>query len=586
MRTRETSVAAFAQPGMARTRALIKAMGFDDEDIRRPRIGVANSWSETSPGHSHLKGVAEAVKAGVWQAGGTPYEFGGFGQCPMDVGRSGVRFDTPTRDLIAADVETCAEIHCFDGLVLISSCDKNVPGHLLAAARLNLPAILLPGGPMLTGRHRGKDTIITDLDAETWACGVGQARLGPEALAELENAACPTAGSCALLGTANTMQCLAEAVGLALPGSGTAPAVSAQRLWFAKQAGRQIVKLVEDDLRPRQILTPAALENMIRVLHAIGGSTNAVLHILALAQELDLGDAITLETVESLSREVDCFVAVRPSGPYTMQDFDEAGGIPAVMKSLGGRLHLDCGTVTGRTVAANLQSAHVERPEVIRPLDHPVFRGGLAILRGSLASSAVVRPTVVPEQMMKHTGPARTFDSLEACLEGLRTGQVAPGAVIVLRYEGPRGGPGLTEVFKVLGFMGALGLDKSCALVTDGKISGFAKGPFICQVSPEAARGGPIALVRDGDRIEVDIPGRRLELLVPPAELEARRAAWTCPPPRVSRGFLSLYARLAEPTERGAGLPVRFAGEAPVDSAGVGEVRAGGRDRTRSPRPA
>src|SRR5574342_328104 len=336
--THETSVEAFDQPGMARTRALIKAMGYDSDDIRRPRIGVANSWSETSPGHSHLRGVAEAVKAGVWQAGGTPFEFGGFGQCPMDVGRSGMRYDTPTRDVIAAEVETCAQIHSFDGLVLISSCDKNVPGHRLAAARLNLPAILVPGGPMLAGHHQGKDVIITDLDAETWACGVGRPRLSPEALAEFEDAVCPTAGSCALLGTANTMQCLAEAAGLALPGSATAPAVSAQRLWFARQAGRRIVGLIQEDLRPAQIMTRAALENMIRVLHALGGSTNAVIHTLALALELDLGDSITLETVEKLSTEVHCIANVRPSGTYTMADFDEAGGVPAVMKVLGGCL--------------------------------------------------------------------------------------------------------------------------------------------------------------------------------------------------------------------------------------------------------
>ncbi len=556
---RETMAAALNQPGMARSRALIKAMGYDAEDLRRPRIGVANSWSETSPGHSHLRAVAEAVKAGIWQAGGTPYEFGGFAQCPVDVGRSGIRYDTPTRDIIAAEVETCAEIHCFDGLVLISSCDKNVPGHLLAAARLNLPAILVPGGPMLAGRYRGREIVTTDLDAETWACGLGRPRLTSEALSELEHAACPTAGSCALLGTANTMQCLTEAVGLALPGSATPPAVSARRLWFAKQAGRRIVDLVQEDVRPSHILTRAALENMIRVLHAIGGSTNAVLHILALAQELDLGDSITLETVEKLSSEVDCIVAVRPSGSYSMEDFDEAGGIPAVMKLLGNRLHPGCRTVTGATVEENLRDARVRRPEVIRSLEQPVFRGGLAILRGSLATSAVVRPTVVPEQMMVHTGPARTFDSLEACLQGLEADTVQPGEVIVLRYEGPRGGPGLTEVFKVLGYMGALGLDRSCALVTDGKISGFAKGPFVCQVSPEAALGGPIALARDGDRIEVDIPGRRINLLVPVEELEARRRAWTCPAPRVARGFLSLYARLAEPAERGAGLPVRVA---------------------------
>jgi len=546
------------RPGMNRTRALIKAMGYDAEDLRRPRIGVHNTWSETSPGHIHLKAVTEAVKAGIWQAGGTPVEFGGFAQCPVDVGSGGMRYDTPTRDVIAAEVETCAQIHNFEGLVLISSCDKNVPGHLLAAARLNLPAILVTGGPMLAGRHQGKDVIITDLDAETWACGVGRPQLPPEALTEFEEAVCPTAGSCALLGTANTMQCLAEAAGLALPGSATAPAVSAQRLWFARQSGRRIVGLIQEDLRPGQILTRAALENMIRVLHAIGGSTNAVLHILALAQELDLGGEITLETIARLSAEVDCIVNVRPSGTYTMADFDEAGGVPAVMKVLGGCLNQGCQTVTARTVAENLRAAAVRRPEVIRALDQPVFRGGLVILRGSLATSAVVRPTVVPKEMMKHTGPARTFDSMEDCLQALETGRVKAGEVIVLRYEGPRGGPGLTEVFKVLGYMGALGLDKSCALVTDGKISGFAKGPFICQVSPEAALGGPIALVKDGDPIEVDIPGRRLNLLVSAEELETRRAAWTCPHPRVDRGFLSLYARLAEPAERGAGLPVRF----------------------------
>lgn len=545
-------------PGMARARALIKAVGYDAEDLRRPRIGVHNTWSETSPGHSHLKGVAEAVKAGIWQAGGTPVEFGGFGQCPVDVGRGGMRFDTPTRDVIAAEVETCAQIHNLDGLVLISSCDKNVPGHLLAAARLDLSALIVPGGPMLAGRYHGQDTIITDLDAETWACGVGQPRLDAEALDELEHAVCPTAGSCALLGTANTMQCLAEACGLALPGSATAPAVSAARLWFARQAGRRVVALVQDDLRPSAILTAQALENMVRVLHAIGGSTNAVLHILALAQELDLGDRITLETVAKLSAEVDCIVNVRPSGSYTMQDFDEAGGVPAVMLRLAGQLHTGALTVTGVTVGEIIGGAAVRWPEVIRPLDQPVFRGGLAVLHGTLATSAVVRPTVVPEQMMVHAGPARTFDSMEDCLAGLEAGSVKAGEVIVLRYEGPRGGPGLTEVFKVLGYMGALGLDKTCALVTDGKISGFAKGPFICQVSPEAALGGPIALVRDGDRIEIDIPGRRLNLLVDASELEARRRAWSPPPPRVTRGFLTLYARCAEPAERGGGLPVRL----------------------------
>ena len=548
------------KPGMNRVRALIKAMGYDAEDLRRPRIGVHNTWSETSPGHIHLKSVTEAVKAGIWQAGGTPVEFGGFAQCPVDVGSGGMRYDTPTRDVIAAEVETCAQIHNFEGLVLISSCDKNVPGHLLAAARLDLPAIIVPGGPMLSGRFQGKDVIITDLDAETWACGVGRPRLAADDLEELEHAVCPTAGSCALLGTANTMQCLTEAVGLALPGSATPPAPTAQRLWIAKQSGRRIVDLVRTGLRPSRILTPDALENMIVVLHAIGGSTNAVLHILALAQEMDLGDRITLETISRLSEEIDCIVDVRPSGVHTMQDFDEAGGIPAVMRRLDSRLHLDCLTVSGHSLREALAESRVRREEVIRPLNRPVFRGGLAILRGSLATSAVVRPTVVPEQMQAHRGPARVFDSMEDCLAGLEAGRVRAGEVVVLRYEGPRGGPGLTEVFKVIGYLNALGLNTSCALVTDGKISGFAKGPFICQVSPEAALGGPIALVRDGDPIVVDIPRRRLDLEVSLQELDARRTAWRRPTPRVPKGLLSLYARLAEPPERGGGLPVRFDG--------------------------
>ncbi len=549
---------ALNRPGMNRVRALIKAMGYDEEDLRRPRIGVHNTWSETSPGHIHLKSVTEAVKAGIWQAGGTPVEFGGFAQCPVDVGSAGMRYDTPTRDVIAAEVETCAQIHNFEGLVLISSCDKNVPGHLLAAARLDLPAIVVPGGPMLSGRLQGRDVIITDLDAETWACGVGRPRLTAEALDELEHAVCPTAGSCALLGTANTMQCLAEAVGLALPGSATPPAPTAQRLWTAKKSGRRIVEMIRDGLRPSGIMTAEALENMIKVLHAIGGSTNAVLHILALAQELDLGDRVTLETIARLSREVDCIVDVRPSGKYTMQDFDEAGGVPAVMQRIRSHLHTESLTASGRTVGDNVADAAVRREEVIRPLDRPVFRGGLAILRGSLADSAVVRPTVVPEEMLAHRGPARVFDSMEDCLAGLEAGRVQTGDVVVLRYEGSRGGPGLTEVFKVIGYLNALGLDKTCALVTDGKISGFAKGPFICQVSPEAALGGPIALVRDGDLIAVDIPERRLDLLVSPEDLAARGCAWRRPAPRVPRGILGLYARLGEPPERGGGLPARF----------------------------
>jgi dihydroxy-acid dehydratase len=542
----------------ARTRALIKAMGYTTEDLKRPRIGVANSWGETSPGHVHLKGVAESVKAGIWQAGGTPFEFGSFAQCPVAVGRHGIRYDTPTRDIIAAEVEASTWIHMFDALVMISSCDKNVPGHLLAAARLDIPVILVPGGPMDAGRYKGEDIVTTTLDAECWAYGVGKPRISEEEIQVLEDAACPGAGSCALLGTANTMQCLTEALGLSLPGAGTALAVSARRLWIAKESGRQIVKLVEKGITSSKIITPKTLMNAIRVLHAIGGSTNAVIHLLAIAYEMGFEERINLELFEEFGQETPCITAVRPSGPYTMGDFDEAGGIQGVMKKIETFLNKDVMTVTGETLEKNLARASVKDSPVIKGLENPVNRGGLAILRGNLAKSAVVRPTVIPREMLQHRGPARVFNGQEEALEALQQDKIRPGDVVVVRYEGPRGGPGLTEVFKVIGYMNATGLETKCALVTDGKISGFAKGPFICQVSPEAAEGGPLAVVQDGDGIEIDIPNRRLNLQIPEAELRDRLSRWRPPAPRVTEGFLTVYARLANPAEKGAGINLRL----------------------------
>jgi dihydroxy-acid dehydratase len=542
----------------ARARALLKAMGYTSDDLKRPRIGVANSWGETSPGHIHLRSVADAVKAGIWQAGGTPYEFGSFAQCPMAVGGHGMRYDTPTRDIIAAEVEASTWIHMFDALVMISSCDKNVPGHLLAAARLDIPVILVPGGPMDAGRYQGQDIVTTTLDAECWAYGVGKPRVGLEEIDRLEDAACPGAGSCALLGTANTMQCLAEAMGFALPGAGTALAVSAKRLRIAKESGRRIVGMVNEGITSGKIMTRENLINAIRVLHAIGGSTNAVLHLLAFAYEKGFDDQINLELVEKLGQETPCIAAVRPSGPYTMGDFDEAGGIQAIMKRLEHVLHREVITVTGATLGTNLESVKPADSPVITSLEKPVNRGGLAVLRGSLAQSAVVRPTVIPPEMMRHTGPAKVFNGQEEALAALQAGKVQPGDVVVVRYEGPKGGPGLTEVFKVIGYMNAAGLETKCALITDGKISGFAKGPFICQVTPEAADGGPLAIVKDGDRIEIDIPDRKLNLLIDEAELQKRFAEFTPLPPRVSDGFLTVYARLANPAGKGAGINLRL----------------------------
>jgi dihydroxy-acid dehydratase len=548
----------FQQPENARGRALLRSMGYTAEDLERPKIGVANSWAETSPGHIHLKAVSEAVKAGIWQAGGTPIEFNGIAQCPMAVGEHGMRYDLPTRDVVAAEVETLTWLQKFDALVLISSCDKNVPGHLLAAARMDLPAIVVPGGPMAAGRYCREDVTTSFLDAHCWAYGVGEPDISPEEMAEIEERVCPGAGACALLGTANTMQCLTEALGIALPGSGTALATSARRLWLAKAAGRQIVRLVERGVTARQLLTRQSLCNAIKVLHALGGSTNAIAHLLALGYELEMENEINLELFETWSNRVPCITDVQPGGTYTLQDLDEAGGVYQVMKAIAPMLETDVMTVTLHTLGENLADVPLAESEVIRSLDAPLSRDSLAILSGNLASSAVVRTPVIPPQMLQHSGPARVYDSQEAALQALRDHAVHRGDVIVLRYEGPRGGPGFNEVFKVIGYLNALGLESECALVTDGRISGFAKGPYICQVSPEAAVGGPLAIVRDGDRIEIDVPNRKLDVALTKNEIEERFKAWTPPRPRVTNGLLTLYARCATPAEKGGGLDLRL----------------------------
>lgn len=545
-------------PENARSRALLKGMGYTTDELRKPRIGIANSWGETSPGHFHLRGVGDAVKAGVWQAGGTPFEFNSFAMCPMDIGTHGIRYDTPTRDIVAAEIEAATHLHMFDGLVMISSCDKNVPANLLAACRLDIPVIIITGGPMLAGLHEGEDTDTTTLDAACWGYGVGKYPISREEMDSLEDTVCPGPGACALLGTANTMQCITEALGLSLPGTATTPAVSAMKLRQAKQTGRQIMKLVEEGITSNRIISRGSLSNAIRVLHAIGGSTNAIIHLLAMAYEMRFEDDIHLDFIEKLGRETPCIANVRPSGPYTMSDFNEAGGIQAILKRLAGFMITDVITVTGQTLGKNLEVIQEFDSPVIKSLDDPVSEGGLAVLSGSLAKSAVVRPTVIVDEMKRHKGPAKVFDGQEEALEALREGKVQGGDVVIVRFEGPKGGPGLTEVFKVIGFMRGLGLESKCALITDGKISGFAKGPFICQVSPEAAAGGPIAVVKDGDMIEMDIPARKLNILISNDELQERLKNWKKPKPRVTDGFLTVYARLANPVEKGAGINLRL----------------------------
>ncbi len=548
-----------SRPAQAGQRALWKSMGYTDEDLKRPIIGVHNTWSETCPGHFNLKSITESVKAGIWQAGGTPMEFNDFAQCPLiTAGQTGILFDSPTRDLIAACAEACTELHMFDGLVLISSCDKIVPAHWLAAARLGLPAILASGGPMTVGEFKGRKTDSTEMIGEGHAFELGFSKYSHDELMEMEDCACPGPGSCALLGTANTTQCLSEAAGLTLPGGGTAPASSARRLWIAKESGRRIVELVHQGIRATDILTKETIENMMIVLNAIGGSTNAVVHLLALVEELGFLDSINIGTLDAWSKKIPCILNVRPGGEYTIAEFDQAGGIQGVLKRLAPHLHTQSLTVNGKTVAENINAARITRPEIIGDLEKPVYENGLVILRGNLADSAVVRPPVVPKNMLKVTGPARVFDSEADALPAVGKKQINPGDVIVVRYEGPRGAPGLRELLNLTYYLKAAGLNESCAIVADGKFSGFAKGPFVCQVTPEAAVGGPIALVKENDRVEIDIPNRKLNVKVSDEELARRRAEWKPKPPKVRNGYLTLYARVANSCAMGAGLPLKI----------------------------
>jgi dihydroxy-acid dehydratase len=543
---------------MSRSRALFKAMGYTDDELRRPRIGVANTWGETSPGHYHLKNLADAVKAGIWQAGGTPFEFSSFAMCALDSSDPGSRFDLPTRDILAADVEACTEMHLFDGLVLISGCDKNVPAHLIAAARLDIPSIILPGGPMRTGTFRGEPVIITDLDRETWRYAVGKGAMPLDEMMELEDNACPGCGACQLLGTANTMQCLAEAIGMTIPLAATAPADSGERLRLAKMTGIKVIELVKRGLRPSHIMSAAAVENAIRVLHAIGGSTNAVIHMLALIEELDLEYPVTLETFERLNKSVPFITDVQPGGKYPMDIFHQAGGVPAVMNQIAEQLDLNVPTLTYNSLREQLAQYPSRDPEIIRPISQPIYEGGLVILRGNLAASSVTRPMVIRDRRSSFRGPARVFNSLEAAMEGVKVGKIKKGEALILRYEGPRGGPGCTDIFGLMGYLGGAGLEADCAVITDGKASGFCEGFYVVQVSPEAYLGGPLAIVKDGDMIEINTEQGSINIDIPSKELRTRLENWVRPAPRINRGFLTVYHHLALPAERGGGLNLRL----------------------------
>ncbi|MGE5552587.1 MAG: dihydroxy-acid dehydratase [Betaproteobacteria bacterium] len=534
-------------------RSLFKALGYTDEELRRPLVGVANAWNEVIPGHLHLRDLAEAVKAGIRMAGGTPLEFGVIGICDgIAMGHEGMRYSLASRELIADSVESMAQAHGFDALVLLPNCDKIVPGMLMAAARLDLPAVLVSGGPMLAGRHRGEPA---DLSTVFEAVGrVSAGRMTEAELDELEEAACPGCGSCSGLFTANTMNCLAEVLGLALPGNGTIPAVHAARRRLAKEAGRTVMEALAQDRRPRTILTPAAFRNALVVDMALGGSTNTILHLPAIAREA--GVTLNLADLNDLSARTPNLCHLRPSGPHHLEDLDAAGGVPAILSELAGAglLEASAATVTGRTVGEIAAGATVRDHQVIRPVSHPYSaQGGLAVLFGNLApEGAVVKQAAVAPEMMVHEGPARVFEGEETAVSAILEGRIRPGDVVIIRYEGPRGGPGMREMLSPTSALAGRGLDREVALLTDGRFSGATRGAAIGHLSPEAAAGGPLALVQEGDRIRVDIPARQLTLLVDEAELKRRRAAWQPPQPRVKTGYLARYARLVSSAAQGA----------------------------------
>ena len=534
-------------------RALFKALGLTDEEMARPLIGIVNSHNDIVPGHINLDKIAEAVKAGVRMMGGVPLEFQTIGVCDgIAMNHIGMKYSLGSRELIADSVEIMATAHAFDALVFIPNCVKIVPGMLMAAARLNIPSIFVSGGPMLAGRFKGQAVSVTQIFEAVGAVAAG--RMQEEELAELEENACPTCGSCSGMFTANSMNCLTEALGLALPGNGTIPAVYSERIRLAKKTGMKIMELLEKNIRPLDILTPQAFANAIKVDMAIGCSTNSVLHLMAIANEA--GVDIDLDLFNQISDQTPHLCKLSPAGGHHIEDFHRAGGVQALMNELnkGGLLNTGCLTVTGQTVGENISKYPVLDHEVIRPLDNPHSpTGGLAILFGNLApEGAVVKKGAVAEEMIQHEGPARVFNSEEEAVEAILSNKILPGDVIVIRYEGPRGGPGMREMLTPTSAVAGMGLDKEVALITDGRFSGATRGASIGHVSPEAAAGGTIALVEEGDLIRIDIPANRLELLVEEEELSRRRALWTSPEPRIKSGYMKRYAEMVQSASTGA----------------------------------
>jgi dihydroxy-acid dehydratase len=543
----------FSSDDAAHRRAIYKGCGYDDVDLSRPLIGVVNTCNEAALGHTHLDKIARYVKAGIWQAGGTPFEFSTISTCgEVAIGTPHLRYELVVRDVIASSVEIMANVQLFDGLVLLASCDSIIPGVIIGAFRTGLPSIFLSGGPQLPGRFEGRKVVMSELGQDVFG-----ARHSKEALRQrlrpLEDKICPGPGACSLMGTANTMQIIAEAIGMAISGSSTVPAVYAEKLRFAKMTGRRIVEMTKEGLRPAEIITKGSLLNGIIVELAIAGSTNAVLHLISFAREM--GIEVGLDDFDRLSRTVPCISRVIPTGPATIIDLYNAGGVPGIMGELSSFLEGTAKTVSGKTVGEIIKDARSTDNAVITTIKDPVFQSaGIAVLRGTLApSGAVCRTTTIPINMMKHRGPARLFHSDEDAHQAVITDKIKPGDVIIIRYEGPRGAPGMREMMMTTDALVGMGKAQDIFVVTDGRFSGFTEGSSIGHVAPEAAVGGPIAVVQEGDPIVIDIPSRVLDLDVSEEELHRRLKLWSPPPSfKADRGILGIYAKTALQADEGA----------------------------------
>lgn len=539
-------------------RSLFNALGLTEEEMDKPLIGIVSSYNEIVPGHMNLDKIVEAVKMGVALAGGVPREFPAIAVCDgIAMGHIGMKYSLVTRDLIADSTEAMALAHQFDALVMVPNCDKNVPGLLMAAARINIPTIFVSGGPMLAGRVHGKKTSLSSMFEAVGSYSAG--KIDEEEVRYYENHACPTCGSCSGMYTANSMNCLTEVLGMGLRGNGTIPAVYSERIKLAKHAGMQIMELLKKDIRPRDIITKESMMNALTMDMALGCSTNSILHLPAIAHEI--GFDFNIKFANEISEKTPNLCHLAPAGPTYMEDLNEAGGIYAVMKEISklNLLNLDCMTVTGKTVGENIKDAVNFDPEVIRTIENPYSKtGGLAVLSGNLApdGSVVKRSAVVPE-MMEHSGPARVFDCEEDAIEAIKGGKIVAGDVVVIRYEGPKGGPGMREMLNPTSAIAGMGLGSTVALITDGRFSGASRGASIGHVSPEAAVGGPIALVEEGDIIEINIPEYKINLKISDEEMAKRKAKWQPREPKVTTGYLARYAAMVTSGDRGAILEVQ-----------------------------